>query len=104
MTMPETYLRLPRCHRRGPIEAEVRAAHLRVARFVFHAVIGVAPLKQDKIVRGVDGLAGGLPRCDRRGPIEAIESWRVASAVVPVFHAVIGVAPLKLLSDGQGVV
>src|SRR5262249_14919221 len=64
-------IRFPRRPRRGPIEAGKRLGGSSGPTPVFHAVLGVAPLKQGK----VDEI--------RRG-------------VCQVFHASLGVAPLKL--------
>src|SRR4051812_17655925 len=61
---------LPRLHRRGPIEALRCAAPHSGGMVVFHGFIAVAPLKQVAEVQ-VDQLELGLPRLHRRGPIEA---------------------------------
>ena len=60
------HIRLPRCDRRGPIEARNTIILPQRLNHVFHAVISVAPLKPSPTV-GQRFTLWRLPRCDQRG-------------------------------------
>ena len=116
--------RLPRLHRRGPIEARDSARESARRCCVFHGFIDVAPLKPDRhgmIWRRLSTVFHGfiavaplkrsgpardwastrrLPRLHRRGPIEAGRASDTAALHVYVFHGFIAVAPLKQHASG----
>jgi len=73
-------LRLPRLHRRGPIEAQLIGFGEFMLVYVFHGFIAVAPLKREQEWK-FNRSSGSLPRLHRRGPIEATTNPAVAAGL-----------------------